>query len=112
MVDDNTISRRNVGPWLLLSGAVVLGIPAIVLSGTIIITGGPDIDPLAGSLIFGAGIVGAAFLLAWGAEVAQLDISQALALALVALVAVLPEYAVDGYLAWQAGANPGSEYTA
>ncbi len=112
MVEENTIARRRAGPWLLLSGAVAVGIPAIAISGTIIITGGPDLYPLAGSLIFGAGIVGAAFLLAWGAEVAQLDISQAMALALVALVAVLPEYAVDGYLAWQAGANPGSEYTA
>ncbi len=79
MVKEGTIVKRRAGPWLLLSGAVAVGIPAVLLSGAIIITGGPHLSPLAGSFIFGAGIVGAAFLLAWGAEVAQLDISQALA---------------------------------
>jgi cation:H+ antiporter len=33
------------------------------------------------AVVFGLGVVGAAFLLAWGAEVLQLDISQGLALA-------------------------------
>ncbi|MDO8751862.1 MAG: sodium:calcium antiporter [Dehalococcoidia bacterium] len=112
MIEKTTVATGRLADWLLLSGAVAVGIPAVVLSGIIIFTGGPDLYPWAGSFIFGAGIVGAAFLLAWGAEVAQLDISQALALALVALVAVLPEYAVDGYLAWQAGADPASEYVA
>src|SRR5207249_10166851 len=45
----------------------------------------------------------AAFLLSWAAEVAQLDISQGLALAFLAFVAVLPEYAVDIVFAWKAG---------
>ena len=49
-------------------------------------------------------------MLSWAAEVAQLDIPQALALALLALIAVLPEYAVDMYFAWMAGKNPS--YTA
>ncbi|MSQ22386.1 MAG: sodium:calcium antiporter [Dehalococcoidia bacterium] len=112
MVDKPLVAAGRLGDWLLLLSAVAVGIPAVVLSGMITIAGGPDLYPLLGSFIFGAGIVGAAFLLAWGAEVAQLDISQALALAVVALVAVLPEYAVDGYLAWQAGADPASEYVA
>jgi len=54
----------------------------------------------------GTGIFGAAFLLSWAAEVAQLDVPQALALAFLALVAVLPEYAVDIYFAWEAGKDP------
>ena len=37
------------------------------------------------------------------AEVAQLDISQTLAIAVLALIAVLPEYAVDLFLAFRAG---------
>jgi len=57
-------------------------------------------------LLSGICILGAAFLLSWACEVAQKDISQALALALLALIAVLPEYAVDLYLAWKAGTNP------
>jgi cation:H+ antiporter len=36
--------------------------------------------------------------------------SQALALAVVALIAVLPEYAVDMYFTWQAGQHPESDY--
>lgn len=54
----------------------------------------------------GLAIFGAAFILSWGAELAQFEIPQALALAFLALVAVLPEYAVDMYFAWEAGKDP------
>ena len=64
------------------------------------------LSPTWEALLPGLGIFGAAFLLSWGAELAQLEISQALALAFLALVAVLPEYAVDMYLAWTAGKDP------
>jgi cation:H+ antiporter len=57
-------------------------------------------------IVTGTAIVGAAFLLSWAAEVFQLDVSQALALALLALIAVLPEYAVDAVFAWKAASNP------
>ncbi|HEX5881319.1 MAG TPA: sodium:calcium antiporter, partial [Actinomycetota bacterium] len=53
--------------------------------------------------LFGVAIFGAAFILSWAAEVAQLDISQTLAIAVLALIAVLPEYAVDLFLAYRAG---------
>ncbi|HEU4464166.1 MAG TPA: sodium:calcium antiporter, partial [Gemmatimonadota bacterium] len=46
------------------------------------------------------------FLLSWAAEVAQLEMSQALALAILALIAILPEYAVDLYFAWRAAEDP------
>jgi len=62
------------------------------------------------ALLAGSGIFGAAFLLSWSAEVAQMDIPQALALAFLALIAVLPEYSVDIYFAWQAGKD--ASYTA
>jgi cation:H+ antiporter len=58
------------------------------------------------ALCFGVAIVGAAFLLGWGAEVAQLDMSAGLALAVLALIAVLPEYAVDFVFTSKAGTNP------
>ncbi len=58
------------------------------------------------ALLPGIGIFGAAFLLSWAAELAQLEIPQALALAILALIAVLPEYAVDIYFAWKAGKDP------
>lgn len=54
----------------------------------------------------GIAIFGAAFILSWGAELAQFEIPRSLAIAFLALIAVLPEYAVDMYFAWQAGKNP------
>jgi cation:H+ antiporter len=65
-----------------------------------------QLDPRLDSLIFGLGILGAAFLLSWAAEVAQMDVSRGLALAILALIAILPEYAVDLYFAWVAAHDP------
>ncbi|MGH9471780.1 MAG: hypothetical protein ACRD1M_03470, partial [Terriglobales bacterium] len=58
--------------------------------------------PLA-ALAFGLTIGAAAFVLAWATEAAEQDLSRGVALALLALAAVLPEYAVDGTFAWLAG---------
>jgi cation:H+ antiporter len=54
-------------------------------------------------LIFGTGVVAASFVLAWAAEAAQVDISGGLAVAILAVIVVLPEYAVDLYFAYAAG---------
>ncbi len=64
----------------------------------------------AAAAIAGGAILGASFLLLWACDVAQNDIPQALALAVVALIAVLPEYAVDMYFTWMAGKHPESDY--
>ena len=58
------------------------------------------------ALCSGLGILAAAFLISWAAELAQLEIPPTLAFILLALLTVLPEYAVDMYLAWQAGKDP------
>jgi cation:H+ antiporter len=63
-------------------------------------------DPLLVSIWSGLAIFGAAFLLSWAAELLQIEVSQAMALALLALIAVLPEYAVDAVFAFQAGRDP------
>jgi cation:H+ antiporter len=55
------------------------------------------------AFVYGLAIVGAAFLLSWAAEVAQLDISAGLAIAVLAFIAVLPEYAVDMVFASKGG---------
>ena len=60
------------------------------------------------ALLYGLAIVGAAFMLSWGAEAAQLDVSAGLAIALLAFVAVLPEYAVDLVFAFKAGTAVGA----
>lgn len=56
--------------------------------------------------LYGLAIVSAAFLLTWCAEAAERDIPRTLALAGLALIAVLPEYAVDVLFAWKAGKDP------
>jgi cation:H+ antiporter len=58
------------------------------------------------TVTFGLAIVSAAFLLTWCAEAAERDIPRTLALAGLALVAVLPEYAVDMLFSWKAGQDP------
>lgn len=63
-------------------------------------------DPISTVLLSGMAILGAAFLLVWAAEVAQMDVSQALAIAFLSLIAVLPEYSVDMYFAWKAAHEP------
>ncbi|HEY2802996.1 MAG TPA: sodium:proton exchanger, partial [Actinomycetota bacterium] len=90
-----TASARSLLPIGL---ALALTFPGIVLR-----LADPDASHPVEALLFGTAIIGAAFLLAWGAEVAQLDISAGLALALLALIAVLPEYAVDFVFTWKAG---------
>ena len=62
------------------------------------------------AFVAGISILAAAFILVWACDAAQADVSQSLALAAVAVVAVLPEYAVDMYFTWQAGKFPDSDY--
>jgi cation:H+ antiporter len=53
-----------------------------------------------------------AFLVAWGAEAAQFLISQGLALAALAWLQTLPEFAVEAVIAWDAGKNPATAHLA
>src|SRR4029453_6584746 len=67
---------------------------------------GTPLSPHWAAVSSGLGIFGAAYILSWGAELAQLEIPRSLAIAFLALIAVLPEYAVDMYFAWEAGKDP------
>ena len=58
-----------------------------------------------GLAAFGTAVVAASFLLAWAAEAARLDIAGPLAIAILAVIAVLPEYVVDLYFSYTAGHN-------
>src|SRR6266536_500031 len=80
---------------------VLVGVPGIILR-----VGGIHPPAAVAVLTFGFAILAAAFLLGWAAETAELDMSQGLALAIIALIAVLPEYAVSFVLAWDAGSDP------
>lgn len=71
--------------------------------------GGLHPSPMVALVTYGAAVVAASFVLAWAAEAAQIDVSGGLAIAVLALIAVLPEYAVDLYYAYISGQAP--EYT-
>ena len=101
------MTRRTSSAALVRDLAVLC--VALALAGQWIILHGlahVPVGPLWGTILPGLAIFGSAALLSWGAELAQLEISQALSLAFLALVAVLPEYAVDMYLAWKAARDP------
>lgn len=64
-------------------------------------------DPLTQTIISGLAIVSASFLISWSAETAEMDVPRSFSLAVVAILAILPEYAIDGYFAWMAGRVEG-----
>ena len=53
-----------------------------------------------------------AFIIAWGAEAAQFLMSQGLALAILAWLQTLPEFAVEAVIAWEAGKDPTKTHLA
>jgi cation:H+ antiporter len=74
---------------------------------------GVEVEPVLGLVVYGGAVVGASFVLAWAAEAAQIDVSGSLAVAVLAVIAVLPEYAVDLYYAYTAGHVPAyTQYAA
>lgn len=81
--------------------AVALVCPAIVAQ-----LAGFDLSAVVAVLLYAAAFVGAALLLVWGTELAQLELSAGIAITVLALVAILPEYAIDLLFAYQAGSDP------
>ena len=63
---------------------------------------GAHVPPPLGIVIFGGAVMAAAFMLASAAEAAELDAPPGIAVAVVALVAVLPEYVIEIYFAFSA----------
>ena len=87
--------------WWKVVLALAIAAPAVVLR-----LSGAAIAPPIAMAVFGAAVVASAFLLVWAAEAAHHDISGSLATAILAVIAVLPEYAVDLYFAFSAGKIP------
>jgi len=105
----HTIKKYAVDPYLylLLIVAFAATLPGLYYGFT-----GKHIMPQFGAVMFGMSIFGAAFILSWAAEAAQIDISESLAVAILALVAVLPEYAVDFVFTWKAAHDPSQAHYA
>ena len=92
-------SSRKYGLW-------ILAVLALTIQWILIHLLGYEFGPGLTAFLSGLGILAAAFLISWAAELAQKDIPTTVAFILLALLTVLPEYAVDIYLAWQAGKDP------
>ncbi len=67
------------------------------------------LPPYMTAFFSGIAVISSAFIISWCAETLEIDIPRSLSLALVAFLAVLPEYAVDTYFAWMAG-KVGGDY--
>jgi cation:H+ antiporter len=104
-----TTARSGPVPLLLAVAACVPG--AYLGLAELFHFGHPELAPPLLALTYGVAVIGAAFVLAWAAEAAQLDVSASLAIGVLALIAVLPEYAVGFVFAWKGG-NDVEQYGA
>jgi cation:H+ antiporter len=92
------------GRQLPLALAVLASVPGSLLGlAELFHLGAPELAPPLLALLYGMAVIGAAFVLAWAAEAAQVDVSASLAIGVLALIAVLPEYAVGFVFAWKGG---------
>ncbi|WP_188884488.1 sodium/calcium exchanger protein [Halarchaeum grantii] len=96
-------------PLVAVGFALAVTLPwiGLVLSagGYSAIHPGENISAVMAVAVAGVAILGGAFLLAWAAEIAEKDVPRAFAIAVLAVLAVAPEYAVDALYAWRAGAG-------
>jgi cation:H+ antiporter len=83
-----------------VGGALLLTVPwVVVLAVGAHLSTGPTV------LLSGLAVLGSSFLLAWAAETAEEDVPRSFAIAVLAVLAVAPEYAVDALYAFNAGAG-------
>ena len=85
-----------------LGAAIAVPLPWLVA----VLDGGAGFSHELSTTLSGSAIVGAAFLLSWAVELAERDIPQSLAILVLALISVLPEYAVDLHFAIRAAHDP------
>src|SRR5262245_41730531 len=90
--------------WLFAASMVPLPWIFLELTGR-----GHHLDPAVVSILSGIAIVGAAFVLSWCCELSERDIPRSLALIALALISVLPEYAIGLHYAWTEGKTGSHE---
>jgi cation:H+ antiporter len=78
----------------------------VALPGVVVSLNELQISPVLAALATGVAIVAAAFMLGWVGEAAELDLAGGLAVGLLAVVTILPEYVVSVYFAFAAGTDP------
>lgn len=91
--------------WFALAIALLATLPALYLRFSEV-----QIGPAGTAAVAGIAILAAGFMLSWGVEAAEEHVSRGLALAVLALITVLPEFVVDFYYALRGGQDPASDY--
>jgi len=101
--------KFDIDPYLyfILGLAFLVCLPGLYMGISSVL-----LAPHINVVIFGIAIFGAAFIISWAAEAAQIDISESLAVAILALLAVLPEYAVDFVFTWKSAHDPSQAHFA
>src|SRR5256885_3034334 len=97
----------KLDPVFKIALALAVALPALILRLI-----GVQLAPVPAIAVFGSAVVASAFLLVWSSEAARHDISSSLATAILAVIAVLPEYAVYLFSAWSAGHAPENAHSA
>ena len=87
-------------PLTAVAAVVALTLPWVILRG---VGAAENLSTTGVILASGVAVLGAAFILTWAAETAEKDVPRSFALAVLAVIAVAPEYAVDALYAWEAG---------
>jgi cation:H+ antiporter len=96
------LKDRIQHPLAALAFAALLTVPWV----GVVLLGGPKaigLSHIGTVAVSGLSVLGASFMLAWGAETAEKDVPRAFAIAVLAVLAVAPEYAVDALYAFGAG---------
>lgn len=106
---DRPQHKYHIDPylWVMMIMTFAITIPGVYCGIT-----NTHLSPAMGVVLFGIAIFGGAFILSWAAEAIQVDISESLAVAILALLAVLPEYAVDFVFTWKAAHDPSQAHYA
>ena len=98
----NSDSRRPIYFLIIAAAVAAIGPFTRFIAPEV----GLHLGTITESILYGLAILGAAFLLSWTTEAAEVDISKGLAVAVLAFIAVLPEYAVDASITWRAAKDP------
>ena len=97
--------NSGISYWLKLAVPFLIAIAACVPALRLEL-GHIEYAPTEGLWAFGLAILAGAFILGWIGEAAELDLSGGLAVSILALVAILPEYVVELYFSYSAGLDP------
>ncbi|MFM7029890.1 MAG: hypothetical protein ACKOWK_02345, partial [Micrococcales bacterium] len=86
--------QRDASYWFRLFFPFIL-CTVFAVPGVLVSLHAVHVEPVPAAALCGVAIVAAAFMLGWAGEAAELDLAGGLAVGLLAVVTILPEYVVS-----------------